>query len=352
MWAWGRWMPHTDLPSLHPGDLPSPDRIAAALRGVRDVVRETPLLESPVLAQESGAARLFVKAEGLQRTGSFKLRGALWRLMQLDDAARVRGVVAFSSGNFAQGLAAAGRELSVPVTIVMPVDAPASKRRATEALGAEVVLSHHGDAPREVVAAALARDLAEARGLTLLHPFDDADVVAGQGTAALEALAQMAEAGAMPEVVASPVGGGGLMGGVSLAVRAAHPDVAIWGVEPEGHDGMGRSLRAGERVAAPGGPTLCDALQAPMPGVATLAACQAGGVQGVSVGDGPVVRAMARAFEELKLVLEPSGAVALAAVLAGVVPVAGKVVLVIASGGNIAFDRFAECLARAARMQG
>lgn len=344
MWAWGRWMPLTDLPS--------PDRIAAAHAGVRDVARETPCLESPVLAAEAGAARLFVKAEGLQRTGSFKLRGALWRLMQLDPAARARGVVAFSSGNFAQGLAAAGRELGVPVTIVMPVDAPEAKRRATEALGAEVVLSHHGDAPREVVAAALARDLAAERGLTLLHPFDDPEVVAGQGTTALEALAQMAAAGAVPEVVASPVGGGGLLGGVSLAMRAAHPGVAIWGAEPVGHDGMGRSLRAGERVAAPGGPTVCDALQAPMPGVATFAACRAAGVQGVAVADGPVMRAMARAFEELKLVLEPSGAVGLAAVLSGAVPVAGKVVLVIASGGNIAFDRFAECLARAARAQG
>ena len=337
-------MPHTDLPTA--------ERMAAALAALRPSVRETPLLDSPVLAREAGAARLFVKAEGLQRTGSFKLRGALWRLMQLDGDARARGVVAFSSGNFAQGLAAAGRELGVPVTIVMPVDAPDAKRRATEALGAEVVLSHHGDAPREVVAAALARDLAAERGLTLLHPFDDAEVVAGQGTVGLEALAQMAEAGAVPDVVVSPVGGGGLMGGVSLALRAAHPGVAIWGAEPEGHDGMGRSLRAGERVAAPGGPTVCDALQAPMPGVATLAACQAAGVAGVAVADGPVMRAMARAFEELKLVLEPSGAVALAAVLSGAVPVAGKVVLVIASGGNIAFDRFAECLARAARTQG
>lgn len=344
MWAWGRWMPLIDLPS--------PARIAAAHAGVRDAVRETPLLESPALAAEAGAARLFVKAEGLQRTGSFKLRGALWRLMQLEAAARARGVVAFSSGNFAQGLAAAGRALDVPVTIVMPVDAPEAKRRATEALGAEVVLSHHGDAPREVAAAALARDLAAERGLTLLHPFDDADVVAGQGTTALEALAQMQAAGAVPDVVASPVGGGGLLGGVALAVRAAHPGAALWAVEPEGHDGMGRSLRAGARVAAPGGATLCDALQAPMPGVVTLAACQAAGVQGVAVGDGPVLRAMARAFEEWRLVLEPSGAVALAAVLAGQVPVAGRVVLVIASGANIAIARFADCLARAGQAQG
>lgn len=323
--------------------------MAAAQRALTGRVRLTPLLESDVLARECGAARLFVKAEGLQRTGSFKLRGALWRLMQLTEAERAQGVVAFSSGNFAQGLAAAGRDLGVPVTIVMPWDAPAAKRSATEALGAEVVLSHHGDAPREVVAAGMARDLAAERGLVLLHPFDDVAVIAGQGTAGLESLAQMGAAGAVPDVVACPVGGGGLLGGVSLAMRAAHPDVAIWGCEPVGHDGMGRSLRDGARVAAPGGATLCDALQAPMPGVANFAACRAAGVEGVAVADGPVAQAMARAFDVLKLVLEPSGAVALAAVLAGQVPVAGKVVLVVASGGNVAFDRFADCLALAAR---
>jgi threonine dehydratase len=334
---------------MHLIDLPQPAQMAAAQRALAGRVRLTPLLESDVLARDCGAARLFVKAEGLQRTGSFKLRGALWRLMQLSDAERARGVVAFSSGNFAQGLAAAGRDLGVPVTIVMPWDAPAAKRLATEALGAEVVLSHHGDAPREVVAAGMARDLAAERGLVLLHPFDDMAVIAGQGTAAVEALAQMREAGAEPDVVVCPVGGGGLMGGVSLMMRGAHPGVAIWGCEPVGHDGLGRSLRAGERVAAPGGATLCDALQAPMPGVANFAACQAAGVAGIAVADGPVAQAMARAFEVLKLVLEPSGAVALAAVLAGQVPVAGKVVLVVASGGNVAFDRFADCLALAGR---
>ncbi len=139
--------------------------MAAAHQALAGKVRLTPLLESDVLARDCGAARLFVKAEGLQRTGSFKLRGALWRLMQLTDAERARGVVAFSSGNFAQGLAAAGRDLGVPVTIVMPWDAPAAKREATLALGAEVVLSHHGDAPREVVAAGMARDLAARSGV-------------------------------------------------------------------------------------------------------------------------------------------------------------------------------------------
>ena len=328
-------------------DVPSAERMAAAFAATRAATRRTPLLESEVLARECGASRLFVKAEGLQRTGSFKLRGAMWRLMQLTPAERRRGVVAFSSGNFAQGLAAAGRDLMVPVTIVMPFDAPEAKRRATEALGARVILSDHGDRPREEVAQTLARDLAAEQGLVLLHPFDDPDVVAGQGGAGLEALEQMAAAGAVPDVVVCPVGGGGLMGCVALAVRWAHPAAAIHAVEPEGYDGMGRSLPAGERVRAPGGPTICDALQATMPGVATFAACQQAGVTGMAVGDAPVAYAMGRAFEVLKLVLEPSGAVALAVVLAGLLPVTGRCVLIIASGGNIAFDRFAQCVSPA-----
>lgn len=335
-------MPPTDASA---GVVPDAARLAAAYAATRAATRRTPLLECEPLARACGAARLFVKAEGLQRTGSFKLRGAMWRLMQLSPPERARGVVAFSSGNFAQGLAAAGRDLGVPVSIVMPHDAPEPKRHATEGFGARVILSQHGDRPREAVAAQMARDIATDEGLVLLHPFDDPDVVAGQGAVGLEALEQMAEAGAQPDVVACPVGGGGLMGGVALALRAAHPQAAIYGVEPAGYDGMGRSLRAQDRVTAPGGPTICDALQATRPGAATFAACRQAGVLGLAVTDAPVAQAMLRAFETLKLVLEPSGAVALAAVLAGLMPVAGHSVLVITSGGNIALDRFARIIA-------
>ncbi len=328
--------------------VPTPADLAAALAATRAIARETPLLESEALTRATGAARLCIKAESLQRAGSFKLRGAYWRLCALTPEERRRGVVAFSSGNFAQGLALAGRELGVPVTIVMPDDAPAIKRQATEGFGARLVLSHHGDRPREEVASALARYLAADQGLVLLHPFDDPRIVAGQGAATFEAISQM---GQMPDVAVSPVGGGGLMGGTALAVRAANSRAEIRAAEPQGYDGMGQSLAAGHRVKAAGGVTICDALQATMPGEAPFAACLAAGVQGVTVNDAQVAHAMRVAFEDLKLVLEPSGAVGLAAVLAGLVPVQDKVVLVMASGGNIPFARFAEIVQDAKGLQ-
>jgi len=321
--------------------VPTPQDLAAAYAVTRRASRVTPLIDAPRLAAAIGAAELWIKAENLQRAGSFKLRGASWRLSCLTAAERARGVVAYSSGNFAQGLAAAGRDQGVPVTIVMPDDAPAMKRQATEGFGARVVLSHHGERPREEAASELARRTAEAEGLVLLHPFDDPLIVAGQAGAALEALEQLGRA---PDVVACPVGGGGLMGGVALAMRQANPDAAIWAVEPAGYDGMGRSLAAGARQRVAGGATVCDALQATMPGEAPFAAAQAAGVRGLAVTDAEVAQAMRAAFEEVKLVLEPSGAVALAAVLAGHVPVADRVVMVFASGGNIPFARFSEIL--------
>ncbi len=325
-------------------EVPTPQVLAAAYAVTRAATRRTPLLEAEGLAAQTGAARFFVKAENLQWAGSFKLRGAYWRLICLEPEEKRRGVVAYSSGNFAQGLALAGRELGVPVTIVMPIDAPEMKRQATEGFGARVILSDHGARPREEAASTLAREVAAREGLTLLHPFDDPKIVAGQGGAGLEALEQMAEAGTVPDVVLCPVGGGGLMGGLALAIRAACPDAAIYGVEPVGYDGMGASLRAGSRQRVSGGVTICDALQATMPGEATFAACQAAGVQGLAVDDAAVTRAMLVAFEGLKLVLEPSGAVALAAALSGHVDLTGRRVLVLATGGNIPFARFQTCI--------
>jgi len=323
--------------------LPTPSDLAEAYAVTRRATQRTPLIESEALARASGAARAFVKAESLQSAGSFKIRGAYWRLVCLTAAERARGVVAYSSGNFAQGLAAAGRSLGVPVTIVMPLDAPAMKREATEAYGATVVLSDHGTRPREEVASALAREIAARDGRVLLHPFDDPLIVAGQAGAGLEALEQLADLGVVPDVVACPVGGGGLMGGVALAFHHALPDAALWAVEPEGYNGMGLSLAAGGlRRVAGGTATVSDALQATAPGVAPLMAAQAAGVTGVAVGDAAVARAMRFAFERLKLVLEPSGAVALAAVLDGVVPVRGRNLVVYATGGNVALDRFIE----------
>lgn len=326
--------------------IPAPADLAQAYATTRRTTVRTPLLESAALAEATGAARAFVKAESLQTAGSFKIRGAYWRLSCLTPEERARGVVAYSSGNFAQGLAAAGRMLGVPVTIVMPVDAPEQKRRATEGFGARVVLSDHGDRPREEVASALARDVAGREGLVLLHPFDDPLVVAGQAGAGLEALEQLAEAGAEPDLVACPVGGGGLLGGVALAFRAASPGARIVGVEPEGFDGMGRSLAAGDRLRVAGtATTICDALQATMPGEAPFAAARDAGARGVAVGDDAVVRAMRFAFEQLKLVVEPSGAAALAAALDGALPVDGGQAVIFVTGGNVAPDRFMALMA-------
>ncbi|PZR00503.1 MAG: serine/threonine dehydratase [Cereibacter sphaeroides] len=321
--------------------VPTRQELAAAYAVTRLATQRTPLIESEALARATGAARAFVKAESLQSTGSFKLRGAYWRLSCLTPQERARGVIAFSSGNFAQGLAAAGRSLGIPVTIVMPEDAPAMKREATAALGAKVVLSQHGDRPREEVASALARDLAARDGLTLLHPFDDPLIVAGQAGAGIEALEQLKEAGAVADVAICPVGGGGLMGGVALSLHHADPATAIWAAEPEGYNGMGLSLDMGEQQRVAGtSSTIADALQATMPGAAPLAAARAAGVRGVTVGDRAIARAMRFAFERLKLVLEPSGAVAIAAALERAVPVTGKTVVIFATGGNVALDRF------------
>jgi threonine dehydratase len=327
--------------------VPTLAELDAAYAVTRRATQRTPLLRSEALARETGAAEVWVKAESLQWTGSFKLRGAYWRLTQLTPAERARGVVAFSSGNFAQGLAAAGRAQGVPVTIVMPFDAPEPKRVATEGYGARVVLSQHGDRPREEVAAALARQIAAEQGLTLLHPFDDRAVVVGQGGAGLEALEQLGDSAV--DLLACCVGGGGLLGGVSLAFRYRSPGTELWAVEPEGYDGMGVSLSAGQitRVAS-GRVTICDALQATQPGAAPFAAARAAGVRGMSVPDAPVRRALRFAFERLKLVLEPSGAVALAALLDGRLPVAGRRVLVYATGGNVSVEAFSRYLAEGA----
>jgi threonine dehydratase len=331
-----------------PGLVPSAADLAAAYAVTRRATQRTPLLECEALARATGAARALVKAESLQTTGSFKIRGAYWRLCCLDPQERARGVVAFSSGNFAQGLAAAGRAMGVPVTIVMPADAPALKREATEGYGARVILSHHGARPREEVASALAVDVAAREGLVLLHPFDDPLIVAGQAGAGLELLEQLDEAGLEADTVLCPVGGGGLLGGVALALHYARPATALWAVEPEGFNGMGLSLATGGRRRVAGGTrTVSDALQATAPGVAPLAAAQTAGVRGVAVGDRAVADAMRFAFERLKLVLEPSGAVALAAVLEGYVAVHDQVVIVIATGGNVALERFVELVGQA-----
>jgi threonine dehydratase len=291
-------------------------------------------VETPLLGFEVDGETVFAKAETLQRTGSFKARGAWWRLSSIAPDRRAAGVVAFSSGNHAQGVAWAAARLGMPAAIVMPADAPASKIAGTRAFGAEIVFYDRATESREAIAAALAAE----RGATLVPSFDDPWIVEGQGTCGLEIAHQYrAATGRAPARIAVCCGGGGLSAGIALAV----PEAAIVVVEPEGWDDMGESLRAGHIVPVPPGApaTACDALQTLRVAPFTFDILCARGAAGVSVGEGEIAAAMRFAFERLKLVVEPGGAVALAAVLAGRVPAAGTVVVL--SGGNVDPDRFA-----------
>ncbi|MFI0849445.1 threonine/serine dehydratase [Mesorhizobium sp. IMUNJ 23232] len=321
--------------------IPDLDHLKRAYAVTARATQITPLLESAALARQTGAARVFLKPESLQWAGSFKVRGAYWRLKQLSPEEAKRGVVAYSSGNFAQGLAAAGEALGIPVTIVMPIDAPVAKSEATKNYGATVVLTDHGQRAREEVASERARQISAEQGLMLLHPFDDPEIVAGQAGAGLEALDQLAARDAEADVLFCPVGGGGLIGGVSLAFHYLSPKTEIYGVEPEGFNGMGNSIAHGEIETMPlVSPSICDGLMARRPGVAPFAAVQEAGVRGLTVPDTAVRAAMKIAFERMKLVLEPSGAASLAGLLSGAVDVKGKTVVVIASGGNVSLADF------------
>jgi threonine dehydratase len=291
----------------------------------------TPLLRSDALDEAAGG-RVFVKPECLQRTGSFKFRGAYNRLSRLTPEERRAGVVAFSSGNHAQGVADAARLLGIPATIVMPADAPEVKLEGARALGAEIVLYDRLKQSREAIAAGLA----EARGAVLVPSYDDVHVIAGQGTVGLEAARQLDEAGAPADLVLCPASGGGLIAGVALAFEALSPGTQVIVAEPEGYDDHGLSLAAGERRAIePGRPTLADALMAPTPGVLTFEINRRRLQGSTAVSDAEALAAMAFAFRRLKIVLEPGGAVALAAALAGRPRLDGRTALVVASGGNV-----------------
>lgn len=321
--------------------VPDLAHLQRAYTETRQVTQLTPLLRSPALATETGAAAVFVKPESLQWTGSFKIRGAYWRLRCLSPDEAKRGVVAYSSGNFAQGLAAAGQRLGIPVTIVMPIDAPEAKRAATQGYGAKVISTDHGTRAREEVAAERARAIAEDESLVLLHPFDDPEIVAGQAGVGLEALDQLESLGAEPDLLLCSVGGGGLIGGISLAFHYRSPQTQLIAVEPERFDGMGQSLRAGGRVTVPlGERSICDGLMARRPGEHPFAAVTQTNLSGLTVSDAEVRAAMRFAADRLKLVLEPSGAATTAALLSGKLDVAGKTVVLIATGGNIALSDF------------
>ncbi len=305
--------------------------VRAAAERLHGRVLRTPLIENAALNALTGA-RVFLKLEILQHTGSFKVRGAFNRLLQLSPEERRRGVVAFSSGNHAQGVAFAARALGLPAVIVMPADAPQVKLEKTKAYGAGIILFDRVRDSREAIAARIAAE----RGAVLVPSYDDPAVIAGQGTAGLEAADDLALLGAAPDLCLAPVSGGGLIAGVSLAVHAAFPKAAIWAVEPEGFDDHARSLAAGalRRNASVAG-SICDALLAPQPGDLTFAVNRRHLAGGVAVSDDEALGAVAFAAQELKLVVEPGGAAALAAILSGKTDVRGRNVLAVLSGGNI-----------------
>ncbi len=314
--------------------------ITQAARRIAGYAVKTPLLESPLLNRAVGG-RLLVKAEMLQRTGSFKFRGAFNRLSQLDGGGRQGGVVAYSSGNHAQAVAAAAKLLAIPAVIVMPADAPAVKIENTRAHGAEIVFYDRESDVREEIAQRLAVN----RGATLVPPYDDVRIIAGQGTVGLEIADQAASMEASLDAVLIPCGGGGLSAGASIALGERCPDTAIVAVEPEGFDDTARSLAAGKRLAIePGGSSFCDALLAPMPGEITFAINLRRLKGAVRVNDAQVSQAMADAFRFLKIVAEPGGAVALAAALSGIFDCRDKTVAVVCTGGNVDPETFSRAL--------
>jgi threonine dehydratase len=327
---------HESLP------LPGIADIEAAATRLAGVVRRTPLLAGTSLDEMVGG-RLLFKAECLQRTGSFKLRGAYNRLVQLDAGRRRAGVVAFSSGNHAQGVAAAAKMLGIAATIVMPSDAPAIKLANTRALGAEVVLYDRFTEDRE----AIARRLVGERDATLVPAYDDPHVVAGQGTAGFELMQQAAELALTPDQVLVPTSGGGLTAGTAIAVRAMAPRAVVYGVEPEAFDDTRRSLAAGTLLRnPPEARSICDALQSSPPGTLTFAINRELLAGILTVSDAEVQAAMARAFRDLKLVVEPGGAVAFAAALSRKISLAGRTTAILLSGGNVDSGTFAAALAR------
>src|SRR6266404_7573959 len=308
--------------------------IDAAARVVAPFAVRTPLLSFPVLNERVGT-KVFLKPEMLQRTGSFKFRGAFNKLSSIPLDSRSGGVVAFSSGNHAQGVAAAAQILNMQATIVMPKDSPLTKRERTKAYGAEVVLYDRDREDRE----AIANGIAAKRGATLVRPYDDPFVIAGQGTAGREIAEDMAALGLVPDIVVAPASGGGLIAGVATAIKARYPQASLIVGEPEGFDDHMRSLRAGKREPHHAeGRTICDALMATVPGEITFAINRRLLTQGVTATDAEVGAAVAFVFREFKLVVEPGGAVGLAALLAGHIETKGKNVVLVLSGGNVDSD--------------
>ncbi|HTQ14035.1 MAG TPA: threonine/serine dehydratase [Rhizomicrobium sp.] len=322
--------------------LPTPDDIEAAARRIAPWAVKTPFLEHHELGARVGA-RVFLKLEMFQRTGSFKFRGASNRILLIPEAERARGVVAFSSGNHAQGVAAVAGLLGIPATIVMPADAPRAKIEGTRALGARIVNYDRVTEDREAIAA----EIVEKTGATLVRPFDDADVVAGQGTAGLEIARAAAAQGVSLDAVLVPCSGGGLVTGIATALSRESPRTKVYSVEPEGFDGMRQSHDKGERVAAPGGRlSIADALMAPMPGRVPFALAKQYLAGGLAVNDNALACAVSYAFRHIKVVAEPGGAAALAALLTGAFDARRGTLAMVVSGGNADPDTVSNCCAR------
>lgn len=303
---------------------------AAAIRIAPAIVR-TPLLRSDALDDMIGA-RVFVKAEGLQRFGAFKIRGAYNKVASLSAEQRVKGVVAFSSGNHGIGVAGAARAFNIPAAIVMPADTPKAKTVQIERLGAEIVPYDRLTQDRFAIAA----DLSARRSMVLVPPFDDPAIIAGQGTIGLEVAAQLAELNLTPDILLTGASGGGLATGVATALNAVAPQARVFIVEPEGHDDFGRSLKAGTHQRnEPGIRSICDALLVETPGKITFEIAQRLIAGAYAVSDEEALRAVGFYFSLLKIVVEPSGAVGLAAAVRHRDALAGKVVVIVASGGNV-----------------
>ncbi|MBV9440467.1 MAG: threo-3-hydroxy-L-aspartate ammonia-lyase [Candidatus Eremiobacteraeota bacterium] len=312
------------------------DDVRAAAARIRGVVHRTPLITSSTLDSRL-RGRVHLKAETFQRIGAFKFRGAYNRVAQLSDEQRRGGVVAFSSGNHAQGVALAARLCGVPAVIVMPSDAPAAKLAATRGYGAEVVTYDRVRMNRAELAASIAAE----RGATLVPPYDDPAIIAGQGTVALELFEDVGSLDAL----LVPLGGGGLLSGCALAASGLAPDARVYGVEPEAGDDWRRSWEAGRIVAIPVPATIADGQQTQAPGELTWPIVRRFGAGILTVSDDEIRAAMRFAFERLKLVVEPSGASALAALLAGKLPDPASRVGVVLSGGNVDPATFAACIA-------
>jgi threo-3-hydroxy-L-aspartate ammonia-lyase len=314
------------------------DDVRAAAALLDGIANRTPVMTSRTLDRMLGA-RVHLKAEQFQRMGAFKFRGAYHAIARLDDETRARGVCTVSSGNHAQAVALAASLLGTRSTILMPRDAPIVKLEATRGYGGEVVFFDREREDRDEAG----RRLAAERGLTLVHPYDDEHVMAGQGTVALELLEEVGDL----DLLVVAIGGGGLIAGCATAAKGIDPEIRVVGVEPAGGDATRRSIEAGERVRLDEAHTIADGLRAVTPGALTLPINRRLLDEVVTVDDGEIIEAMRLLFDRLKLVTEPSGAAALAALLAGRADVAGRRVGVVLSGGNVGVERFCALLAGA-----